>query len=150
MDSSWIPNTDLVDLNLDTVGEGTKNMKKDLHQAYLLAAEKHDLDYFKTVLLAFEEEKAARVAEKEAEAEAKAANAAKKAAAKAKPRKSLSKTVADDDEDVEMADVTGDAGSDGTETEGAVTEKPKKKSNKRKADEDGAVSQTYEMSFTEC
>jgi hypothetical protein len=127
-------------MDFETVGQTTKNMKKDLAAAHELAAERHDLEYFRDSLKRFEEEKLARAVEIAAESEAKAA---KKAAGKAKSKKSVSNAVVnDDDEDVEMADATLDPESEGADTEEAVVEKPKKKSTKRKA-EDTAVSHKY-------
>jgi len=120
-------------------------MKKDLAAAHLLAAQNHDLDYYRDALRTFQDEKVAWAAEKAAEAEEKAI---KKAATKAKPRsKSLSNTVVNDDEDIEMADVTMDAESDGADTEEAVVEKPKK-TKKRKAEDDAAVSQANLITIT--
>jgi hypothetical protein len=116
--SGWIPNYDLVDIDLDTVGQiSNSKMRKDLYEAHLLAAEKHDLDYFKELLADFERQRAEIAA-------AKAATKAAKAAGKKK-----SKTVvADDDEaneDTEMVDAAEE-----------VEEKPKP-SKKRKATDDG-------------
>lgn len=101
-----------------------------------MAAEKHDLDYFRNQLLNFETEKAERAAAMAADAEAKAAakeeaKAAKKLIIKPKPRKSLSEALGGE-EDVEMADITMDPESDGDENEMIVAEKPKKTTKKRK------------------
>ncbi|CZR50517.1 related to SRP40-suppressor of mutant AC40 of RNA polymerase I and III [Phialocephala subalpina] len=124
----WIPNYDLVDLDFDDVATVTTNMRKDLAAARQLAAEKHDLDYFKEILKNFMEAKEAERAAKEA---AKAEKKAKKAAASKKEKKSV-KAVTDDDEDVEMADAIGEPDSD----EAAVDSETKKATGgvKRKAD----------------
>lgn len=123
----WIPNYDLVDLDFDDVATVTTNMRKDLAAARQLAAEKHDLDYFKEILKNFMEAKEAERAAKEA---AKAEKKAKKAAASKKEKKST-KAVTDEDEDVEMADAIGEPDSD----EAAVDSEAKKTTNKRKAED---------------
>ncbi|KAH8602880.1 hypothetical protein B0O99DRAFT_14557 [Bisporella sp. PMI_857] len=130
----WVANYDLVDMDVDTVGNVSDKMRKDLQAAHLLAAEQNDLDYFKDILANFMQAKAAEAAEKEA---AKAAKQASKEASKSKQRKSISKAVVDEDEDVEMEDAAEDQNSEG---DGASAEKPKK-TKKRKADEDGAAPQ---------
>jgi len=96
----WIPNYDLVDLDFETVGDVPTNMRKDLYAAHQLAAEKHDLDYFKGVLTDFMEAK-------QAEEEAKEAALAAKKASKAKKEKA-SKPVSggEDNEDTEMMDAS--------------------------------------------
>lgn len=101
-DSSWIPNYDLVEIDFDDVANVSTNMRKDLAAARILAAEKHDLDYFKEILKNFMEQREADRLAKEA---AKAEKKAKKAASK-KEKKSAD-TVADD-EDVDMADAFGE------------------------------------------
>ncbi len=122
--SGWIPNYDLVDLDLDEVGNVDGKMRKDLLQAHKLAAEKHDLAYFKQVLLDFQ---AAREADLEAKAEAKAAKDASKS--KSKKRSKAAADVEDDEnEDVEMADAGADL-----DVDGGASEKKPKSSKKRKA-----------------
>jgi hypothetical protein len=130
--SGWIPNFDLVDLDFDKVGEVSPNMRKDLHAAHLLAAEKHDLNYFKEILKNFMEARAADIEAKEAAKAAKRASKAK--------RKSKAVVEGEDDEDVEMADAPVEAESEEADAEAAGAEKPKK-SKKRKvpADDDAAV-----------
>ena len=114
--SAWIPNTDLTPLNLDTIGdEPEKGKSKGLLKAYKMAAEKHDIEYFKNLL---KEHQAAI----QADAEAKAAAKAKKAKGKGKNKASA------DDEDVEMED----AGDDEDEES-----KTKTKKRKKDADSDG-------------
>ncbi|KAH8815114.1 hypothetical protein F5884DRAFT_164774 [Xylogone sp. PMI_703] len=119
----WIPNHDLVDVDLDTIGDVPASMRKDLLAAHKLAAEKHDLDYFKELLKNFEEQ---RLAELEAKEAAKAAKKSSKA-------KRKSKATADDegDGDVDMPDIQAEPDSEGAEEDG---KKPKTK--KRKADEE--------------
>jgi len=131
--SGWVPNTDLVDLDLDTVGNVAPNMRKDLHAAHLLAAEKHDLDYFKQILKNFMEQRAAELEAKEAA----------KAAKKASKAKRQSKAAVDEQEDgdVDMADAPAEPDSEEAEAEATSSEKPKK-GKKRKAEDDAAVSQT--------
>lgn len=92
-----------------------------LYAAHQLAAENHDLDYFKNLLREFEE---ARVEEAAAKEAAKAAKTPKKG------KKSKEITDEADDEDVEMADAE-------------EAEKKPKATKKRKAgadDDDIAVS----------
>ncbi|TGO62949.1 hypothetical protein BCON_0016g00420 [Botryotinia convoluta] len=97
----WIPNYDLLDLDLDTVGDVPNNMRKDLYAAHQLAAEKNDLDYFKTVLTEFMEQKRA---DEEAKEAAKAAKKAKKEKKEKTPKKAAPKL--DNNEDTEMMDVS--------------------------------------------
>jgi hypothetical protein len=131
--SGWIPNFDLVDLDFDTVADVSTNMRKDLFAAHQLAAERHDLDYFKEILKNFMEARAAEIEAKEA---AKAAKKASKAKRKSKPAAD-----AVDDEDVEMADAPAEAESEDAGGEASGAEKPKKiKKRKTLTDEDAAVS----------
>jgi hypothetical protein len=102
-------------------------MRKDLHAAHLLAAEKHDLDYFKQILKSFMDQRAADLAAKEAA----------KAAKKAGKVKRQSKATVQDDGDVKMAGEAAEPDSEDAEVAG--NEKTKK-SKKRKAEEDGAAS----------
>ncbi|PVH88594.1 hypothetical protein DL98DRAFT_201760 [Cadophora sp. DSE1049] len=126
----WIPNTDLCDLDPEEVGTVPPKMRKDLAAARTLAAEQHDLQYFKEILKAFME---AREADKRAKEALKAEKQAKKAAGK-KEKKSATKVVEEDEDiDLEMADAIGDPESDAAE----ATEPTK--TNKRKA-EDGSDS----------
>lgn len=101
-------------------------MRKDLAAARTLAAEQHDLEYFKEILKAFME---AREADKRAKEALKAEKQAKKAAGK-KEKKSAAKAVEEDeDPDLEMADAIGDPESDGAEANEPT------KTNKRKAED---------------
>lgn len=105
-------------------------MRKDLQAARKLAAEKHDLAYFRKVLedhRVFREEEAAR---KEAE---RAEKAEKKAAASKKEKKPAKTVEAEDDEDVDMPDATGDPESEGDVSGGST------KTKKRKAEDVSAV-----------
>jgi hypothetical protein len=135
--SGWIPNTDLHDLDFDTVANVSSTVRKDLYAAHQLAAEKHDLDYFKQILKNFMEQRAAELEAKEAA----------KAAKKATKAKKQSKVTVHEDEDVEMGDATAEL--DSEEAEAAGAEKPKK-SKKRKAEEDGTASLISPQSFTRC
>ncbi|KAL8243566.1 hypothetical protein R6Q59_009824 [Mikania micrantha] len=107
---AWIPNTDLTPLKLEDVKEfAEKGKTKSLIQAYHVAAEEHDLNYFKEMLVDHaralqedEEAKEAKLAEKAAKADEKAAKADKK------KRKSEVKA-ADADVDMEDADATPSA-----------------------------------------
>ncbi|RFU32042.1 hypothetical protein B7463_g4319, partial [Scytalidium lignicola] len=119
----WIPNHDLIDVDLDTIGDVPATMRKDLLAAHKLAAEKHDLNYFKELLKNFEEQR-------QAELEAKEAAKAAKKSSKAK-RKSKAGGDGEGEEDVEMPDAPAEPDSDGADEDGKKT-----KNKKRKADED--------------
>jgi hypothetical protein len=126
--SAWHVNTDLKPLDIDELKEvvanrdpSDKKFTKDLWGAYEVAAEEHDLDYFKGMLV--EHEKTLiQLREEEAEKEQKKAEAADKKA------KRKSTVAADAEGDVTMED----AGSE---------EAPKKakKTAKRKAEKDVEV-----------
>jgi hypothetical protein len=125
LDSAWHVNTELKPLDMEELKDvvakrdpSDKKFTKDLWGAYEVAAEEHDLDYFKGMLVEHEKN-LIQLREEEAEKEQKRAEAAEK---KAK-RKS---TVA--------ADVEGDV----TMEDAASEEAPKKskKTPKRKADKD--------------
>lgn len=120
-----MPNTDLNDLDFETVADIPASTRKDLYAAHQLAAENHDLDYFKQVLKDFMETRAAELQAKED------AKAAKKTTKAKKP----SKAAVQEDGDVEMAEAGAEPDSEGAEPAG---EKPKK-GKKRKAEEDGVV-----------
>lgn len=115
-----------MDLDLETVGQVPETLRKDLYQAHQLAAEKHDLDFYRQVLQEFQEQ---QLAEAEAKKEAQAA----KAAAKGKGKRKSAVTVTDEEaggEDVEMADITADV------AEGGQPKERSKASKKRKATAD--------------
>ena len=111
--STWLVNTGLTPLEPEECNTTpTSKMSKSLQQAYAIAAEGHDLDFYKQVLAEFQEESARLEAEalkKQEEAEAKAAAKADKDAkakdseAKDKKKKSRKSKAADED-DVEMED----------------------------------------------
>ncbi|KAI0432952.1 hypothetical protein F5Y09DRAFT_113895 [Xylaria sp. FL1042] len=114
---SWTPNTDLSELDPTTVADiVTSKMRKDLQAAHVLAAEAHDLDYYKNVLREFEEQRLAK-------AEAKKS--------KVKTPKKSSKA-ADDEGDVDMED---------PEDEAAEPTEKKSKSKKRKAEDESNTPQ---------
>lgn len=138
--SGWIPNYDLLDLDLDTVGDVPNNMRKDLYAAHQLAAEKNDLDYFKTVLTDFMEQKRA---DEEAKEAAKAAKKAKKEKKEKTPKKAAPKS--DDNEDTEMMDVS--AIPDDEEVE-APKSTQKKRKNPSQIPEDDTVCCHSSMNFT--
>lgn len=108
--SGWIPNTDLTPLDPEQCKDvPEKGKAKALLEAYKVAAEGHDLQHFKDMLLQHEaalQEDEVRKAEKDAEKAAKADKKKRKSEVKA-------------DEDVEMEDVEA---------------APKKSSKKRKKD----------------
>jgi len=120
-------------LDFETVGTVPIKTRKDLQAAHQLAAERHDLDYYKDVLKTFMEHKEAELLAQQEAAEAKEAKAAeareakeaKAAKAKASKAAKSQKTMnGDDDNDVDMADADGDS-------EGASSV-----SKKRKADDE--------------
>lgn len=114
---SWTPNTDLSELDPATVGDMvTAKMRKDLQAAHALAAEGHDLDYYKNVLREFEEQRLAKAE-------------AKKSKAKT-PKKSSKST--DEDDDIEMEDA---------EDEAVAPAEKKSKSKKRKAEDENSTPQ---------
>lgn len=123
----FIPNYDLVEIDFDDVANVTSNMRKDLAEARRLAAEKHDLEYFKDILKNFMEQRESdRLAKEAAQAEKKAKKAAKK------DRKSTATVVeSDEDGDVEMADAIGEP-----DTEEAEPSKAKKNGNGKRENED--------------
>lgn len=95
MYSGWVSNKDLITLDPEKVLEQVNaKMRKDLLAAHELAAENHDLDYYKGVLQQFQQE----LIEKQKAAEAKAAAAAT-------PKASKKKSKATVDEDVDMDDI---------------------------------------------
>jgi hypothetical protein len=105
-------------------------MRKDLYAAHQLAAQKHDLDYFKGVLTDFMEAK-------QAEEEAKEAALAAKKASKAKKEKA-SKPVSggEDNEDTEMMDASAIV----DEADAPPKSNQKKRKNPPQAVEEDAVS----------
>lgn len=129
--SGWIPNYDLLDLDLDTVGDVPNNMRKDLYAAHQLAAEKNDLDYFKSVLTDFMEQKRA---DEEAKEAAKAAKKAKKEKKEKTPKKVV--PALDDNEDTEMMDVSAIPDDDQIE---APKSNQKKRKNPPQNPEEGTV-----------
>ncbi|KAI9845836.1 MAG: hypothetical protein M1837_004516 [Sclerophora amabilis] len=119
----WIANTDLTDLNLDTIEEQAEKAKsKGLKAAYLVAAERNDLAHFKDVLRDHDN---ALQADLEAKAER-----AKKAKSKRK-----SDVVKEESEDVEMEDVEDEAALD--ENEVGEVSKSKSKKRKKEVESDG-------------
>ncbi|KAG8164892.1 hypothetical protein KVR01_005167 [Diaporthe batatas] len=121
----WVSNKDLVDLDSDKVSDLiTPKMRKDLQLAHEIAAEGHNLEYYKDLLQQFQEE----LIEKQKAAEAKAA-----AAATPKKSKKQAKSSADV-EDVEMEDVDDEP----------PTTKAKKSEKKRKNTEDSETPQRSE------
>ncbi|KAI3397615.1 hypothetical protein diail_10588 [Diaporthe ilicicola] len=121
----WVSNKDLVDLDPEKVEEQiTPKMRKDLQLAHQIAAEGHDLDYYKDLLQQFQEE----LIEKQKAAEAKAA-------AGSTPKKSKKQAKSSTDvEDVEMEDVDDEPS----------TAKAKKSDKKRKNTEDSETPQRSE------
>ena len=118
-DSSWISNTDLLELNVDAIGEQAKKSKKQaLKAAYEIAAEKHDLAWFKNVL----------------KERTEAAEAETEEAVEAEPKKSKgkrkSKAAEEEAEDIDMEAV------DEMELDDDVEPEKKSKPRKRKKDVD--------------
>jgi hypothetical protein len=103
-------------------------MRKDLQAAYELAAEAHEINYYKDMLSKFQDEQVAME---------QAADQAKIVSAK-KSKKTKVGTEPGEDEDVDMLDAAGD--------ESPTSEKAKSK--KRKADEDTAASPPLTQTLT--
>jgi hypothetical protein len=125
--SAWIPNTDLTDLDPEECKNvNEKGKSKQLIAAYQVAAEGHDLAYFKNMLtehaLAMEADEASK-AEKAAEKAEKAAKKKRKSEAKVQ------------DEDVDMEDVDD-------------TAETKKSSKKRKKAADSDDEETEKVRLT--
>ena len=113
--SGWVLNSNLTELTPEKAQDAiTDKMRKDLKEAYILAAENNPVEHYKEILARFEEE---LIAQEEA-----------RIAAAATPKKSKKGKGKAADEDVEMADA-----------EPATQEKPKS-SKKRKAEEEISVS----------
>ncbi|KAM0563967.1 hypothetical protein ACHAPJ_000175 [Fusarium lateritium] len=102
----WVPNTSLTELTPEKAQETiTEKMRKDLKEAYTLAAEGNSLEHYKDVLKQFQDD---LIAKQQAAATPK------------KPKKGKAKS-ADDDVDMEDVDV-------------ATVEKPKSKKRKAEDD----------------
>ncbi|KAB5580441.1 PWWP domain-containing protein [Coniochaeta sp. 2T2.1] len=132
---AWIRNTDLQDVDFDTVAEKIPSKaNKQLQAAHKIIAQKHPLSYFKEILANHQEATLAeQQALKELEEAERAEKAAKEAAkAQATPaKKSHKKKAKADDDDTEMPDAEDDEGS----------ETAKKSSKKRKAEESAETPQ---------
>ncbi|KUL84422.1 hypothetical protein ZTR_08779 [Talaromyces verruculosus] len=101
---AWIPNTDLSPLDPEQCKDvSEKGKQKQLIAAYKVAAEGHDLQYFKNLLADHQRAIQQEAEEREAAAAEKAALKAQKEAAKEEKKKKR-KSVAAETEDVEMAD----------------------------------------------
>ncbi len=118
-------------------------MRKDLAAAHQLAAERHDLDYFKEILKNFVE---AREAERAAKEAAKAEKKAKKAAAKKEKKTAKVVEEGEDDEDIEMADAPGEV--DSEEPGMAEAEEVNKKKRKSTADDVSYPCAQYQSPLT--
>lgn len=112
--SGWVLNSNLTQLSPEKAENAiTDKMRKDLKEAYILAAESNPVEHYKEILQRFEEE---LVAQEEA-----------RIAAAATPKKSKKGKTKAVDEDAEMADA-----------DDVPVEKPKS-SKKRKAEDDIGV-----------
>ncbi|SMR51380.1 unnamed protein product [Zymoseptoria tritici ST99CH_1E4] len=106
----WMNNTFLKPLNPEDCKNPKGRMTKALLDAYRIASEDHELDYFKGILKQWQEEEiAARNAEAAYEAErlreeAEAAAAPKESGEDVKPKKKVARKSKGADEDVEMED----------------------------------------------
>jgi hypothetical protein len=116
-------NTNLTPLDPEECKKPTSKMSKALQSAYEVASENHDLQYFKDILMQWQEENEALAkANAEAEAEAEAvAKAAAEESSKEKPKKKPARKskAADEEDDATEAKVPksskkrkNDAGSD--------------------------------------
>lgn len=121
--SAWLPNTELTKLDPEECKDfPEKGKTKSLIQAYHVAAEGHDLEYFKAMLL--DHQKAMQEDQERREAR-EAAKAEKAERAEKKKRKS---ETAEEDEDVDMEDAEEEA-----------KPEPKKPSKKRKKEAESEV-----------
>lgn len=119
-DSAWQVNTDLLTFDIEDVKRDVESgnqakKNKALWEAYQIAAEGHDLAYFKQLLLAHEQamqEDAEQREQKEIQKKEKADKAAK--------RKS---TAADESNDVEMEDAQDDAAPSAKKAKGSKKRK---------------------------
>ena len=100
-DSAWMPNTDLTPLDPEQCKNiPEKGKQKQLIAAYKIAAENHDLQYFKNLLAEHQRAVQQEAEEREAAAARKAAQKAEKEARAEKKKKRKSAA----DIDVEMAE----------------------------------------------
>lgn len=118
--SAWIVNTDLIDFDPETAKDEKRPRKTALDEAYEIAAEKHDLAWYKDLLNSHQTE---------IQEEQKAAVETKKSKSKRK-----SKASADEDEDVEMEDADA---ADPEEEEEDTDDKPKSRKRKKDLESDG-------------
>lgn len=128
MYSAWIPNTELHALDPEACKTATeKGKSKDLYAAYQIAAEQHDLQFFKEMLA---DHQAAMLEDSEAKA------------TKSKKGKRKSKDAVDDAEDVDMEDAE-----DGMDVDDDEAETKAKGSKKRKkaTDSDGETTKVSEL-----
>lgn len=137
MSSAWQVNTELKPLDMDELKEivanrsaSDKKFTRDLWGAYEVAAEEHDLAYFKGMLVEHEKNIIQLREEEELKAQKKAETAEKKA-----KRKSAGTAAADAEGDVTMEDA-------------ASEEAPKKlkKTPKRKADKEAEIEEEGKVS----
>lgn len=100
--SAWIPNTDLTPLDPASCKDvPEKGKSKLLLAAYAVAAEGHDLQYFKDLLADHQRALQQELEEQEAQ---QAAKEAAKAEREAKKNKRKSMDIVDDLEDIDMED----------------------------------------------
>lgn len=129
--SGWAQNTMLQPLSAqkaeEALSHGSK-MKKDLKLAFELATKEHSLDYFKNLIVTFQQAQAEEVELMEARAKA----------AETKSKSKKSKATVDGDGDLDMPD----------DEDAVVGKAPKTK--KRKADADTTVSWPKETCFCVC
>ena len=131
VNSGWQINTDLEPLDVDEVRNivenvGQKKMSNALWEAHQIAAESHDLQYFKDMLRDHEQR---RVEDAQIAADLAAAKEAAKEAKQESKKTKSKKVVADDD--VEMADASEEPAS------------KTKSTKKRKKDTDEATPKVF-------
>ncbi|KAI9682873.1 MAG: hypothetical protein M1829_006307 [Trizodia sp. TS-e1964] len=133
-DFGWMPNTDLKKLDPDECRSiPEKGKKKDLFSAYQIAAENHNLEYFKDLL--------------NQHIEAMQATPETKASKKSKNKKNVPADEVEDEEveaeeaaegeDLEMEDAPEDTDMEEPEVEEEIPSKPKSKKRKKGTDSDG-------------
>jgi dihydroorotase-like cyclic amidohydrolase len=121
--SAWLPNTELTTLDPEECKDfSEKGKTKSLIQAYHVAAEGHDLEHFKAMLLDHQK------AMQEDQERRDAREAAKAEKAERSDKKKRKSEVTEEDEDVEMEDV---------EEEGKSQPKKSSKKRKKEAESEG-------------
>lgn len=143
MYSTWLVNTSLTKLDPEECqGKQQGKLSKALFSAYQIAAEGHDLDYYKQILKDFQEEQRvyeeeqAKLEAEQAEADAKKAETTNAPEADGKEKKKKArKSKGGADEDIEMADAE------------QIKPSKKRKNDSNDGDADGAKVRLNSLTF---